>query len=324
MKTSARLPTFADVRDAQVRLAGVAHRTPVVTSRTLDERAGAQVFLKAENFQRMGAFKFRGAYNRLAKLSDAQRAAGVVAWSSGNHAQGIALAAKLLGIEATIVMPNDAPPNKIAATRGYGANVVFYNRAGGESRETLADEIASESGAVMVPPFDDADIIAGQGTLALELLEDAPGLNAIVGPVGGGGMLSGVSLAAHGIDPSIAIYGVEPRTGDDFAQSLARGERVSVPLPDTIADGLMTQSPGELTFAIVREHAAGILTVSDDEVRDAVRFAFERLKLVVEPSGAAALAVVLGRKLPQRYERIGVIVTGGNVDPAGYAKLIAP
>jgi threonine dehydratase len=320
--TAALLPTFDDVRAAARRLNGVVHRTPVVTSRTLDELAGARVFLKCENAQRMGAFKFRGAYNRLAQLSAAERACGAVAWSSGNHAQGVALAGKLLGIATTIVMPKDAPPNKIAAARGYGAEIVFYDRAGGEDRETIAHALTKARGAVMVPPFDDPLVIAGQGTLALELLEDAH-LDAIVGPVGGGGMLSGVCLAAHGIDPKIDIYGVEPLAGNDFALSLERGERVSVPLPDTIADGLMTQTPGELTFAILREHAAGALTVSDDELREAMRFAFERMKLVVEPSGAAALAAVLSKKLPKDYDRIGVIITGGNVDARSFARLMS-
>jgi threonine dehydratase len=319
--TAALLPSFDDVRAAARRLNGVAHRTPVVTSRTLDDLAGAHIFLKCENAQRMGAFKFRGAYNRLAQLSAQERKAGAVAWSSGNHAQGVALAGKLLGIATTIVMPKDAPPNKIAAARGYGAEIVFYDRAGGEDREAIAQALATSRGAIMVPPFDDPFVIAGQGTLALELLEDAR-LDAIVGPVGGGGMLSGVCLAAHGIDPKIDIYGVEPETGNDFALSLERGERVSVPLPDTIADGLMTQTPGELTFAILREHAAGALTVSDDELRDAMRFAFERMKLVVEPSGAAALAAVLNKKLPKHYDRIGVIITGGNVDAQAFARLL--
>lgn len=315
------LPTFDDVRAAAKRLRGVARRTPVLTSRTLDERAGAQIFLKCENFQRGGAFKFRGAYNRLAQLSGDERARGVVAFSSGNHAQGVALAARLLGVAATIVMPHDAPAGKVAATRGYGAEVILYDRMR-EDREAIARRMMEERGATLVPPYDDAQIIAGQGTLALELLEEQT-LDAIVGPVGGGGMLSGVALASQGVGSDAKIYGVEPAAGDDARQSLARGERVKIPVPDTIADGLQTQSPGELTFAILRERAAGIVTVSDDELRDAMRFAFERLKIVLEPSGAAGLAVALGRKLPQPYARIGVVLTGGNVDTARFAALTA-
>jgi threonine dehydratase len=315
------LPTFEDVRAAASRLRGVAHRTPVLTSRTLDERAGAQIFLKCENFQRGGAFKFRGAYNRLAQLDDDERARGVVAFSSGNHAQGVALAARLLGVPATIVMPRDAPAGKVAATRGYGAEVILYDRMR-EDREAIARRMMEERGATLVPPYDDAQIIAGQGTLALELFEEQT-LDAVVGPVGGGGMLSGVALAAGGVGSRAAIYGVEPAAGDDARQSLARGERVKIAVPDTIADGLQTQSPGELPFAILRERAAGVATVTDDELRDAMRFAFERLKIVLEPSGAAGLAVALGRKLPQPYARIGVVLTGGNVDAARFAALTA-
>lgn len=315
------LPTFEGVRAAAHRLRGVARRTPVLTSRTLDERAGTQVFLKCENFQRAGAFKFRGAYNRLAQLSEAERARGVVAFSSGNHAQGVALAARLLGICATIVMPNDAPAGKVAATRGYGADVISYDRMR-EDREAIARRMVEERGATLVPPYDDPQIIAGQGTLALELLEEQT-LDAIVGPVGGGGMLSGVALAARGVGSNAAIYGVEPTAGDDARQSLERDERVKIAVPDTIADGLQTQSPGELTFAILRAHAAGIVTVTDDELRDAMRFAFERMKMVVEPSGAAGLAVVLGRKLPQSHARVGVVITGGNVDAERFAVLTA-
>lgn len=315
------VPTFDDVRAAAARLRGVAHRTPVVTSRTLDERAGARVFLKCENFQRGGAFKFRGAYNRLAQLNDAERARGVVAFSSGNHAQGVALAARLLGIGATIVMPHDAPASKVVATRGYGAEVITYDRMR-EDREEIARRMMDERGATLVPPYDDAQVIAGQGTLAIELFE-AEALDAVVGPVGGGGMLSGVALAAGAMRPGAAVYGVEPASGDDARQSLERGERVKIAVPQTIADGLQTQSPGVLTFAILRERAAGIVTVTDDELREAMRFAFERLKIVLEPSGAAGLAVALGRKLPRAHERVGVVLTGGNVDAARFASLVA-
>ena len=314
--------TYGDVRDAAARLKGVAHRTPVVTSRTLDERAGARAFVKCENLQRMGAFKFRGAYNLLSSLSAEERAAGVVAFSSGNHAQGVALAAQLLGIPATIVMPSDAPAVKLEATREYGAEIVLYERETSH-REEIARGIARERGATVVPPFDDGRIVAGAGTAALELLEEVPGLDAIVVPCGGGGLMGGTAIAAHGVDPAIVIYGVEPEAGSDFAQSMAGGERVTIGVPKTIADGLQTTSPGELTFAIAREHVRSVVTVTDAELRDAVRFAFERMKLVVEPSGAAGLAALLSRCVPEiARKRIGVIISGGNIDPARYAGLL--
>jgi threo-3-hydroxy-L-aspartate ammonia-lyase len=271
----------------------------------------------------MGAFKFRGAYNLLSSLSSEECRRGVVAFSSGNHAQGVALAARLLGIPAMIVMPTDAPAVKIAATREYGAEVVFYERERAD-REEIARRFAADRGATVVPPFDDARIVAGAATAALELLEDAGPLGAIVVPVGGGGLMGGTAIAAHGLDESIAIYGVEPQAGDDFAQSLVRGERVTTAVPGTIADGLQTTSPGELTFAIAREHVRGVVTVSDDDLRDAMRFAFERMKLVVEPSGAAALAALLHGRIPGvAGKRIGAIVSGGNIDPVRYAQLIA-
>lgn len=315
--------TIADVRAAAERLRGVAHRTPVARSRTLDAACGAEVFVKCENLQRMGAFKFRGAYNFLASLGPAQRAAGVVAFSSGNHAQGVALAAKLLGIEATIVMPADAPEVKLAATRGYGAEIVPYERARADRAE-IARDIAASRGATLVPPFDDPRIVAGAGTAALELLEEAGRLDAIVVPVGGGGLLSGTAIAAHAVDPSTATYGVEPEAGDDFARSLASGELVRTEVPQTIADGLQTISPGELTLRIAREHAARIVTVSDAELVDAMRFAFERMKLIVEPSAAAPIAALLRQRLPEvAGKRVGVVVSGGNVDAARYARLLS-
>jgi threonine dehydratase len=271
---------FEDVLAAAERLAGIVHRTPVVTSRTLDERTGASAYLKCENLQRMGAFKIRGAYNRIAQLTPEQRARGVVAFSSGNHAQGVALAAKLLGVPATIVMPADAPA------------------------------------------FDDADVIAGAGTVALELLQDVPQLDVLLVCTGGGGLLAGCALAATALRPGIAIYGVEPEAGDDFQQSFASGERVEIPVPVTIADGQQTTSPGKLTFPIVMRSCAGILTVSDDQLRDAMRFAFERLKLVMEPSGASALAALLSGAIDARGKHVGIIVSGGNVDPAHYASIL--
>ena len=283
---------YAGVCEAARRLRGIAHRTPVLHSRTLDALAGAEVFLKCENLQRMGAFKFRGAYNVLAALSPSERAAGVVAFSSGNHAQGVALAAQLLGIAATIVMPSDAPAGKIAATRGYGAEVVFYERARG-NREEIARAIVAERGATLVPPYDHPGIVAGAGTAALELLEDAGRLDAIVVPVGGGGLLSGTALAAHGVNLQTKVYGVEPEAGDDFAQSLARGERVNSGVPQTIADGLQTPAPGVLTFEIAQRHGCRVVTVSDDELRDA----FERPDFSPErfvESGVAMLDAVAG------------------------------
>ncbi len=315
-------PTFKEVLSAARRLVGIAHRTPVVTSRTLDARTGATAFLKCENLQRMGAFKFRGAYNRIAQISPEARAAGVVAFSSGNHAQGVALAARLLGIPATIVMPADAPAAKVAATREYGAEVIFYDR-NTMDRGSLAADLAAERGATLVPPFDDPAIVAGQGTVALELLEDVPDLDVLLVCTGGGGLLAGCAIAATALRPGIAIYGVEPEAGDDFAQSFARGERVEIPVPETIADGQRTTAPGALTFPIVRRLCAGILTVSDDELRDAMRFAFERLKLVVEPSGGSALAALLAGRLDVAGARVGVILSGGNVDAAHYAEILA-
>ena len=314
--------TFDDVRAAAARLDGVAHRTPVMRSRTLDERTGVRVFIKCENLQRMGAFKFRGAYNRLVQLDEAQRRAGVVAYSSGNHAQGVALAARLLGIPATIVMPSDAPRSKLDATRGYGAEVALYERSE-ENRAVIAQRLCDERGATLVPPYDDERILAGAATATLELLDDAPGLGTIVVPVGGGGLFGGACIAAHGIDPNIALWGVEPAAGNDVQQSFQRGERVTIGVPATIADGLQTQSPGVVNFEIIQAHARGIATVSDEELRDAMRFAFERMKLVVEPSGGAALAALLAGKIAVEGASVGIIISGGNVDPDRYAELLA-
>jgi threonine dehydratase len=314
--------TFEDVVQAAARLRGVAHHTPAITSSTLDARTGARVFVKAENLQRMGAFKFRGAYNRLAQLDTAARAGGVVAFSSGNHAQGVALAAKLLGVAATIVMPSDAPAAKLAATRGYGAEVVLYDRHT-MNRAEIANALVEERGATLVPPYDDPMIIAGAGTAALELIEDAGALDVLLVPTGGGGFLSGCALAATALAPGIAVYGVEPAAGDDWVQSLARNERVTIPVPDTIADGLQTQAPGALTFPIVQALCAGVVTVTDAELCAAMRFAFERLKLVIEPSGAAALAAALTGRVDVRGKRVGLAISGGNVDAATFARLIA-
>ena len=313
--------SFADVRAAASRLDGIAHRTPVMRSRTLDERVGARVYLKCENLQRMGAFKFRGAYNRLVQLNDQERRAGVVAYSSGNHAQGVALAARLLGIPATIVMPSDAPRAKLEATRGYGAQVELYERSE-DNRALIAQRLCDERGATLVPPYDDERIVAGAGTATLELLDEAPGLTTIVTPVGGGGLFGGACIAAHGIDPAISMWGVEPAAGNDVAQSFERGERVTIAVPQTIADGLQTQSPGTITFPIIQRHARGIATVEDEQLCAAMRFAFERLKLVLEPSGAASLAAVLFGRIDVRGQAVGVILSGGNVDPERYASLL--
>lgn len=312
---------FSDILAAAERLRGIAHRTPVVTSTTLDERTGTHAFVKCENLQRMGAFKFRGAYNCIEQLDEEQRRRGVVTFSSGNHAQGVALASRLLGARATIVMPQDAPRSKVDATRGYGAEIVFYTR-GEDDRTTIALRIAEERGATLVAPYDDERVIAGQGTAALELLEDAGPLDAIIVPVGGAGLLAGTAIAAAGVDGRIGVWGVEPEAGNDVQRSLAAGKRIAIPVPQTIADGMQTESPGELTFPLVQRYARGVVTVSDDELRAAMRFAFERMKLVIEPSGAAALAALLFGKIDLAGKRVGVIVSGGNVDADRYAELI--
>jgi threo-3-hydroxy-L-aspartate ammonia-lyase len=307
--------SFDDVRRAAERLRPVAHRTPVATSRTLDAQVDARVFLKCENLQRGGAFKFRGAYNRLAALTPAERARGVVAFSSGNHAQGVALAARELGVPATIVMPTDAPATKVAATRGYGASVVFYDRAT-QDREAVARALADERGLTLVPPYDDPRIMAGQGTAMLELLEDVPGLDLLLAPVGGGGLLSGSTVAARALAPRARIVGVETETSNDWQQSLAAGERIRIPPPATIADGMRTQQPGALTFPVIQALGVEIATVSDGEVEEAVRFLLLRLKLLVEPTGAVPVAALLAGRLGDvAGRRVGVILSGGNVDP---------
>lgn len=325
MTTTSSLSVSAeDVRAARERIRPHVHRTPVLTSRLVDERVGARVFFKAEIFQRVGAFKARGAFSRLTLLSPEERARGVVAFSSGNHAQAVALASRELGVAATIVMPKDAPGAKIAATRGYGAQVILYDRVGGESREEIARRIVEEQGAILVPPFDDDAIIAGQGTLALELLEDVPDLEVILTPCGGGGLLSGTSIAAKGINPALRLWGVEPEAGNDMQQSLKKGEPVTIPVPITIADALQTTRPAERTFAIVQALAEGILTVTDEELRRAMALLAARMKIVVEPGGAAAFAALLHGKVPATSgRRIGVVLSGGNVDPERFGELIS-
>jgi threo-3-hydroxy-L-aspartate ammonia-lyase len=316
--------TLAEVQAARERIRSHVHRTPVLTSRQVDERIGARVYFKCEIFQKVGAFKARGAFSRLTLLSPAERSHGVVAFSSGNHAQAVALAARELGVRATIVMPKDAPALKVTATRGYGAQVILYDRLGGENREAIARRIVEEEGAVLVPPFDDDAVIAGQGTLALELLEDVPDLEVLVTPCGGGGLLSGCSVAAKGLRPDIRLWGVEPEAGDDMKRSLAAGKPVEIPLPATIADALQTTRPAERTVAIVRALTEGILTVSDLELRRAMAFLAARMKIVVEPGGAAAFAALLHGKVPETAgRRVGVVLSGGNVDPDRFGALIS-
>lgn len=312
-----------DVRLAAGRIEGVAHRTPTITSRSLDQVVGALVYLKAEPLQRTGSFKFRGAFNKIAALSPSQRHAGVLAFSSGNHAQAVALAARLHETSATIVMPADAPALKLSATRHYGAEVITYDRYT-EDREEIGGRIAQERGLTLVRPFDDLDVIAGQGTAALELIDDAPGLDLLLAPVSGGGLVAGCGVAVKALSPGARVIGVEPQAGDDYARSLAAGRRVSIDLPDTIADSLRLTTPGELTFAINRTLLDSVVAVSDSELVAAMRFAFERLKLVVEPGGAAALAALLARRVEGTAGmRVGVILSGGNVDPATFARLMA-
>jgi threonine dehydratase len=311
-----------EVYRAAARIAGVAHRTPTITSRSLDQTVGAHVYLKAEPLQRTGSFKFRGAFNKIATLSPEERKGGVLAFSSGNHAQAVALAARLLETSATIVMPADAPALKLAATRHYGAEVITYDRYL-EDREAIGGRIARERGLTLVPPFDDLEVIAGQGTAALELIDDAPGLDLLLTPVSGGGLVAGCGTAAKALCPGVRVIGVEPQAGDDYARSLAAGRRVSIAIPETIADSLRLTSPGELTFAINQSVLDGVLTVSDNELIAAMRFAFERLKLVLEPGGAAALAALLAHRVELAgNSRVGVILSGGNVDPATFSGLL--
>ncbi len=311
-----------DVRAAAARLDGVAHRTPVLTSRTLDRELGARVFCKAECFQRGGAFKFRGAYSMISSLTVEQRRAGVAAYSSGNHAQAVALAASLLGSRATILMPADAPSAKLEATRGYGAEVVTYDRYG-EDREALGAALAGERGLTLVPPYEHPLVMAGQGTVALELLEQAPRLDMLLAPVGGGGLMAGCATAAKAQLPAIRMVGVEPRAGDDTMRSLAAGERVRIAVPQTIADGQQADIPGELTFSVNRRLMDEVVLVSDDEIVAAMRFLFDRMKLVVEPSGACALAALLAGRVDGASGAVGVVLSGGNVGADRLATLLA-
>jgi threonine dehydratase len=311
-----------DVERAAERLAGVAHHTPVLTSRTLDERTGASVYVKAECFQRGGAFKFRGAFNKISSLEEDTLRRGVLAYSSGNHAQAVAIAAALLSSHATIVMPEDAPAAKLDATRGFGAEVVPYDRWT-ESREEIGAQLAGERGLELVRPYDDPLVMAGQGTVALELLEDAPELDVVLVPMSGGGLMAGCATVAKALRPGIRTVGVEPEAGDDTRRSLAAGDRVRIDVPRTIADGLQATEPGELTFEVNQRLVDEVVTVADEEIIGAMIFLFDRLKIVAEPSGAVGLAALLSEKLDARGRSVGVVLSGGNVGAARFAELVA-
>jgi threonine dehydratase len=310
------------IREAHARIRPHVHRTPVITSRAFDEAAGRRVFFKCENLQRAGAFKIRGATNKIRSLTAEELRRGVVAFSSGNHAQAVALAAREAGTRAVIAMPTDAPQAKVAATRAYGAEIVFYDRQR-DDRESLARDIAEREGLQLVPPYDDYLIMAGQGTCALELFDEEPELDCLVTPCGGGGLFAGASTIARDFNPAVRCFPVEAETADDTRQSFLKGERVSIPPPPTIADGMRNQQPGALTFPVLRENAEDVLTVSDEEIIAALRFLLFRMKILVEPTGAAAAAAVLARKLPPEIKRVGVILSGGNVDPETLSRLLS-
>ncbi|MGW9028681.1 pyridoxal-phosphate dependent enzyme [Streptomyces sp. NPDC055722] len=320
--TDPQFVTLEDVRDAAVRIKGVAHRTPVLRSHTLDALVGAEVFVKCENFQRIGAFKFRGAYNAASRLSAEQMANGIAVYSSGNHAQAVALAARELGTTAVILMPEDTPRSKMEATAGYGAEIVTYDRYTGD-RVAIGEALAADRGLALIPPYEHPHVIAGQGTAALELLEEVGDVDALVVPVGGGGLIAGSATAAKGLRSGTRVIGVEPEAGDDTKRSLEAGRRVSVPVPRTIADGQAADIPGELTFSVNRRLVDGIALVSDDQIRDAMRFAFERMKIVVEPSGASALAALLAHRVDRLPRRVGVIVSGGNISTDRFTGILA-
>lgn len=301
------------IEEAAARIRGHIHQTPIMTSRTFNERAGCEVFFKCENLQRAGAFKIRGASNKILSLTDEEKRRGVAAFSSGNHAQAVALASREAGVNAVIAMPEDAPKAKVAATKGYGAEIVFYDRHK-QDREAVAIELAQKDGRVLVPPYDDYMILAGQATCGLEFIQAHPHLDALLTPCSGGGLFAGVSTAAKALKKRIRCFPVEPDTADDTRQSFIKGERVSIPPPPTIADGLRVQSPGILTFPILQQNAEDVLTVSDEEIMETIKFCLFRMKLLVEPSGAAAAAAVLFRKLPADVKRAGVVLSGGNID----------
>ena len=309
------------IRAAQERIARRIHRTPVITSRQFNEAAGKEVFFKCENFQRAGAFKIRGATNKIQSLTPAEKQQGIVAFSSGNHAQAVALAGREAGVRVLVAMPNDAPAAKVTATRGYGAEVVFYDRQK-QDREAFALDLAEREKLVMVPPYDDYFILAGQGTCGLELVEEVPDLDCVLAPCSGGGLIAGVSAAAKAVNPKIRCFPVEPATADDTRQSFLKGERVSIPPPATIADGLRVQIPGKLTFPIVQQLAEDVLTVTDDEIIATMKFILFRMKMLVETSGAAAAAAVMFHKVPANVKRVGVVLSGGNIDPESLRELL--
>lgn len=316
------LPTYDDVMQASQRLDGLAHYTPVHQSRSLNERFGAEFFFKCENFQRIGAFKFRGAYNAIAQLTPTARKRGVVTFSSGNHAQAVALAAKLLDVRATVIMPHNAPQIKKAATRDYGAHIIGYDRTT-ENREEIARRQALEHGFTLIPPFDHFDVIAGQGTAVKELIEEVGPLDALYIPLGGGGLLAGSLLAAHALSPECAVYGVEPETGDDGQQSFRSGQRVHIDPPESIADGALTQQLGTLTFALIQRYARDIHSVSDAQLRDAMRFFAQRMKLVVEPTGCLGAAAAFANGASLKGQRVGIVVSGGNIDLDDYGRFLS-
>lgn len=319
--TTLLLPTYDDVQAAAKRLEGVAHHTPVMTSRTLNELWGAEVFFKCENLQRMGAFKFRGAFNALSKFSPEQRKAGVVTFSSGNHAQAIALSARILDIPATIIMPHDAPEAKANATEGYGGKVIRYDRYS-EDREQIGRDLVERYGYTMIPPFDHPDVITGQGTAAKELFEEVGELDALFSPLGGGGLLSGTALSTRALSPNCALYGVEPEAGNDGQQSFEQGKIVHIPTPKTIADGAQTQALGQLTFAIIQRDVNAILTATDAQLVACMRFMAQRMKLVVEPTGCLGFAAASHMKEQLRGKRVGVVLSGGNVDIPHFCRLL--
>jgi threonine dehydratase len=322
MPETLKLPTFEDVAAAAARIEGHAHRTPVLRSRTADEELGAEVFFKCENLQRMGAFKFRGAFNALSKFDERQRRAGVVAFSSGNHAQAIALAARILGMPATIVMPHDAPAAKVAATKGYGGQVVIYDRYK-DDREQIGRDLAEKHGLTLIPPYDHPDVIAGQGTAAKELFEEVGPLDAFFAPMGGGGLISGSALSTRALSPQCKVYGVEPEAGNDGQQSFRSGKIVHIDTPTTIADGAQTQHLGQHTFPIIRRDVDDVLTASDAQLVEAMRFFASRMKLVVEPTGCLGFAAAREMKAQLRGKRIGVLISGGNVDVERFGALLA-
>jgi threonine dehydratase len=313
---------YSDIEQAAERIAGAAHRTPVLTSRTADQLAGAQLFFKCENLQRMGAFKFRGAYNAIARFTDEQRRAGVLTYSSGNHAQAIALSASLVSIKSAIIMPHDAPALKVRATKGYGGEVIVYDRYK-ENREEIGRRLAQERGMTLIPPYDHPDVICGQGTAAKELIEEAGQLDVLLVPLGGGGLLAGCALAATHLSPGCKIIGVEPEAGNDGQQSLRSGQVVDIGVPQTIADGAQTSHLGQHNFEVIRRLVDDIVTVSDAQLVETMKFFAERMKMVVEPTGCLAAAAALHGAYPVAGKKVGILISGGNVDLARFAQLVA-